>query len=263
MVADHLTLTVDTNSVQYCVTENAFGFEIELDQELASGHSIKGVISGEGGLSPSSLIQSKSTDRHLWNLVLPGLIFDANLMVDGRGGKSKISFQGNGYHDHNIGYEPMKNSFRDWYWGRYHFEDMTIIYYLMNKHESQQFEGWLIDRQNQSVLTYFSTAELEYYSRNWFGLHSARKIELKTGEVTVNIQCRNKIDDGPFYQRFLGDSILRYNDQIYVAQGISEYIYPKNIHKKMFWPLVHMRLRYMKEKPHWVQKSRLMYPWTW
>lgn len=260
---DRLSLKVGTDSVEYHISENTFGFEIQLNQKLASGHSINGTISGKGGLLPSSLIQSKSKERHLWNLVLPSLTFDADLAIDGRKGKERLSFQGNGYHDHNIGQEPMKDSFRDWYWGRYHFGEVTLIYYLMNKRKDQQFEGWLIDRNNQEVMTYFDEADLDYFSRNWFGLNSARKIELKKGQVTVTIQCRDKIDDGPFYQRFIGDSILRYNGQVYGAQGISEYIFPKNIYNNTFWPLVHMRLRYMNQKPHWVQKSRLLYPWTW
>lgn len=261
--ADQLKLKIGSDSVQYNITDNTFGFELMLNQKLASGHSIDGVISGEGGLPPSYLIHSKSDEKHLWNLVTPSMRFNADLMVDGRTGKKRVIFQGDGYHDHNIGQEPMKDSFRDWYWGRYHFEDATLIYYLMNKHQGHQFEGWLIDRQNQEVLAYFEEADLEYFSRNWFGLKSARKIELKKDQISVNIQCRDKIDDGPFYQRFMGDSVLNYNCQVHGAQGISEYICPENIYKKRFWPLIHMRLRYLNQKPHWVQKSHLLYPWTW
>jgi|AntRauTorcE11897_2_1112592.scaffolds.fasta_scaffold00442_16 carotenoid 1,2-hydratase len=260
---DELRLTIENHSFQYDIQKNMLCFEMKIDQELASGHSLRGEIKGQGGLTPSSLIESKSKDDHMWNLILPVFEFEADLSVNGLNGKEELILEGRGYHDHNTGHEPMKDSFKDWYWGRSHFENFTLIYYLMEKHDSQQLEAWLIDAENQTVLEYMTDAELSYRSRNWFGLNSARKIELKSSQVSVNIQCKDKIDDGPFYQRFGSDFIINYNGQINAAQGFSEYIYPKNIYRKLFWPLVQMRLRYVGEKPHWVQKSLLLYPWTW
>lgn len=260
---DGLKLSIQNNFFQYDLKGNRFSFEMKLDQELASGHKINGTIKGSGGLSPSSLINSESTDQHRWNLLLPVFDFESELMINGLDGKDHMMTEGKGYHDHNTGNEPMKESFKEWYWGRYHCKDFTLIYYLMEKHGSQQLEAWMIDAENQSVLEYLTEADWSYKSRNWFGLNSARKIELNSPQVSVNIQLKDKIDDGPFYQRFIGDSIVNYNGQVYAAHGISEYIYPENIHNKVFWPLVHMRLRYMDQAPHWVQRSSLMYPWTW
>lgn len=258
-----LKLTIQNNAFHYDLKKSSFSFEINLDQDLASGHSINGVIKSSGGLSPSSLINSESPVQHTWNLLLPVFDFQAELEINGLDGEERVTTEGRGYHDHNIGHEPMKESFKEWYWGRYHFNDFTLIYYLMEKHGSQQFEAWLIDVENQSVLEHITEAVLSYKTRNWFGLNSARKIDLKSPQVIVNIQLKDKIDDGPFYQRFIGNSIINYKGQIHAAHGISEYIHPENIHNKIFWPLVHMRLRYMSEKPHWVQKSPLMYTWTW
>lgn len=260
---EQLSLRVGNNTFEYDLKEGRFLYELKLDQTLPSGHYLRGTISGVGALTDKSLIQSKSKDKHLWNLILPSLEFKTNLSLKGKYGEEVVRKKGTGYHDHNVGYEPMKESFRDWYWGRYHFEDYTLIYYLMEKHQEKQFEAWLIDKKNKRVLEYLSEAELDYRSFNVFGLRSARKITLKSPQVTVNINLKDKIDDGPFYQRFIGDSIIKYNGQVHVAQGISEYIYPKNIYRKIFWPLVHMRLNYTGDKEHWVQKSPLMYPWTW
>lgn len=66
----------------------------------------------------------------------------------------------------------------------------------MNKRKDQQFEGWLIDRKNQEVLTYFEEADLDYFSRNWFGLNSARKIELKRVKLLLlyNVEIRLMTD---------------------------------------------------------------------
>lgn len=258
-----LELKIGGNKFNYRPKENVLLINMHLDQELASGHSICGTLKGEGSWSNPKLIQSQSPDRHSWNLLLPHMNWEVDVSINGKRGAQDLKFEGVGYHDHNTGQEPMKESFRDWYWGRYHFEDFTLVYYLMQKHQEEQMEAWLIDQKNKAVLEYFTESKLSYFGRNVFGLNSARKIDLKNNQVDVNIQYRNKIDDGPFYQRFVGDSIIRYNGQVYAAQGISEYIYPDNIYNKAFWPLVHMRLRYMEQKPHWVQKSPLMYPWTW
>lgn len=257
------TLKIDSHRIRYTVIGERLRVEVSLDQTLPSGHEIKGMVTGRGKLPSQKLIDSVSSEKHFWNLLLPAMDVQVDLDILGKRGSEKVKFSGTGYHDHNRGGEPMKDSFRDWYWGRFHFKDFTLVYYLMQKHEGKQFEGWMIDRKNEVVLDYFREANLDYFTRNWFNLKSARKIELKSAQTSVNIQCKSKIDDGPFYQRFNSDCIVNYNDQVHAAQGISEYIYPENIYKKLFWPLVHMRLRYLSEEPHWVQKSKLMYPWTW
>lgn len=260
---NELKLSIQNNFFKYDLNGNNFSFVLNLDQELASGYKVRGTIKGSGGLSPSSLINSESRDQHTWNLILPVFDFKSEMIIDGLDGKDHMIAEGKGYHDHNTGNEPMKDSFKEWYWGRYHCKDFTLIYYLMEKYGSQQLEAWLIDVENQTVLEYLTEADWSYKTRNWFGLNSARKIDLNSSQVSVNIQLKDKIDDGPFYQRFIGESIFNYNGQVHAAHGISEYIYPENIHNKIFWPLVHMRLRYMDQSPHWVQKSGLMYPWTW
>lgn len=261
--AEQLELKVENNSFHYDLKDDRFTYHMELNQYLPSGYSIEGSIAGSGALTGKSLIESKSDDRHLWNLILPRLDFETDLRVKGIDGEEVIAKKGVGYHDHNIGYEPMKESFKDWYWGRYHFKDYTFIYYLMEKHEDSQLEAWLIDNKNARVLEYLIKAEFRDISKNVFGLSSARKIEIIAPQITVNINLRDKIDNGPFYQRFIGNSVINYQGQTIAAHGISEYIYPNNIYNELFWPLVHMRLNYTNEKVHWVQKSSLMYPWTW
>jgi hypothetical protein len=56
---------------------------------------------------------------------------------------------------------------------------------------------------------------------------------------------------------------LHKDGKVSVAEGISEYIYPENIYSKKFWPAIRMRLRFAKKKPHWVQRFKMFYEWTW
>ncbi|MEX0720866.1 MAG: hypothetical protein WD059_09375 [Balneolaceae bacterium] len=256
-------LKIDQNTMHFSLVGDELDFEIKLDQKLDSGHSISGIIKGKGGVINKKLIAQKDQEKHFWNLILPKADLDVNVNI--KAGKSSREFQffGTGYFDHNTGLEPMKNDFTNWYWGRFHFKDSILIYYLMNQHKMPQYEAWLIDNKGQKVLEKFEDITPTYYSRNWLGLKSARKIVLKSSPTEITIQTHSLIDNGPFYQRFLGDAVMNRNDIVQAAQGLAEYLHPKKIHAKKFWPLVHMRLRYMNEKPHWVQKSKILYPWTW
>ncbi|WP_020401994.1 hypothetical protein [Gracilimonas tropica] len=258
-----MELRVGDDLFNYRPKEQKLLVNLRLDQKLDSGHFIKGSLKAEGSWPNPQLIHSENDDRHAWNLIMPRMDWEVDIETGLHEDHKVVQFKGIGYHDHNVGQEPMKDSFKDWYWGRYHFEEFTLVYYLMNKHQEEQMEAWLIDHDNKTVLEYFTDQKLSYFSRNVFGLHSAKKIELNSNQASVNIQYRNKIDNGPFYERFQGNAILRYNDEVIAAQGISEYIYPENIYNSLFWPLVNMRLRYMYKDAHWVQKSSLMYPWTW
>ena len=70
--------------------------------------------------------------QHAWNLIQTRAGVIGNLVLDGRTDMYNIALNGLGYHDHNVGFEPLKDSFKDWYWGRVHFIDYTLVYYLMN-----------------------------------------------------------------------------------------------------------------------------------
>ncbi|MEX0857709.1 MAG: hypothetical protein WD016_06155 [Balneolaceae bacterium] len=261
---DSFLLKIGENFFRIMPDGEELTFQIELNQTLDSGHSLFGTIKGAGNLCSKELISSnESLEKHSWNLLLPQANIEARMSVKGTSIHEEIEFEGTGYFDHNTGFEPMKDSFKDWYWGRYHFKNSTLIYYLMNKEEGQQFETWLIDRKSQKVLETFTEVNPTYYSRNLFGLKSVRKFELSSAGTEITIQTSSLLDNGPFYQRFLGDAVMKRKGEVLAAKGISEYLSPGRIYAKKFWPLVHMRLRYKNEKPHWVQKSKRMYPWTW
>jgi carotenoid 1,2-hydratase len=256
-------LSIGNHKLHYSFSEGELGMRLELQQELASGHKLKGELTGKAVIPAEDLISKGKGERHFWNLLMPSVSLDVNFRVNDGSSEDVIKGQFRGYHDHNYGAEPMKESFRDWYWGRYQFKDYTLIYYLMNKHQNQQFDAWLIDKSSQRVLCSFNEVSLGYEQSTLFGLSSARKIELSNEDTQATIQLSKVVDNGPFYQRFIGEGIVKYKGEVQAAHGISEYIYPENIYKKVYWPLVHMRLRYMKEGPHWVQKSNLLYPKTW
>lgn len=234
-------------------------YELELNEVLASGDSIIANLTFSSSSFLNVISDKNGAENHTWNLVQPKADVKGMVKVN----KDTYQVHGQGYHDHNIGQERMEDSFKDWYWGRFHFEEYTFIYYVMNKLEERNYKGWLIDNTSHSITDSFDTADLEYYKRNFFGISSARKITFKSANSNILVQASKMLDNGPFYQRFMADAIIETDSKIYSARGISEYIMPSRISKKIFWPLVHMRIRYDMQKPHWVQRSKMLYRWTW
>lgn len=255
--------SIGDNSFRYTMEDGMLMAGIKLKQELASGHRLAGEIQFRStALSPDLL--DKSGDRkHSWNLVMPGAETECHFSLNNGKTKRLFEFTGTGYHDHNTGLEPMKNSFTDWYWGRYHFPDHTLVYYLMNREDGIQYEGWLTDAGGNSIRAELKDLKSSDRTLNPFALYAARKFTMDFGTAEITVQTPDLLDNGPFYQRFKGNAVMKSAGKVAAARGISEYIVPGRIYSKKFWPLIEMRLRYMYRKPHWVQKSRILYPWTW
>jgi carotenoid 1,2-hydratase len=251
------------NSFEGRTQDNEIIYEVILNQKVANGDQLKGKLyfkSGPfefGDQAPPAL---KQTNDHTWNLVMPFCEVSGQLEITGYKNYS-INFEGIGYHDHNSGYEPMKESFDEWYWGRYHLNDDTLIYYLMNQRNTWNKKAWLIDK-NGRVSEFDELIQITDTGFNSFGLRSARKIELAGSGAKAVLHKDRVIDSGPFYQRFEGRLLIKKGNVIQEGRGISEYIRPDRIYNKLFWPLVNMRIRYP-GKPNWVQKSPRLYRWTW
>jgi len=171
-----------------------------------------------------------------------------------------IKFNGLGYHDHNTGFEPLKESFNEWYWGRYHLENSTFVYYLMNCNGIWKNRAWLIS--NRGEIETCEEIEMSNPGISIFGLKSARVIETQIDTNKIFVQLDEILDSGPFYQRFRGRLFSSSEEGMKEARGISEFIKPGRIYSRIFWPLVDMRISYP-GKSHWVQKSPKLYRWTW
>lgn len=236
-------------------------YKIELDQQLTNGDSIKAslLFSNDIQSMPKFHSSERSNHSHEWNLVLPSCHVRGEVKIDGYE-KEVIKFNGLGYHDHNTGFEPLKNSFKEWYWGRYHLEDSTFIYYLMNRGNTWENKAWLIDK-NGSVFE-CTNIEISNFGLSLFGLKTARVIECEAGDNKIFVQLDQVLDNGPFYQRFGGRLLFKNGNDVTESIGISEYIKPARIYQKLFRPLVNMRITYP-GKVHWVQRSPHLYRWTW
>jgi len=249
--------------------EDALKYTLDLIENLPNGDSIEASIKFKSPAIEKSLFTNAEMNKsvgHQWNLVQPRAEVNGKIQLSAQNEeKRKIEFEGHGYHDHNTGHEPMRNEFRDWYWGRFHFDDFTLVYYVMNRQQTDQHRAWLISNSNDRVLDVFDDFELLDKGLTLFGLHTARKINLKSPNTETQIQQSVLLDNGPFYQRFMSHAFLQISGEHIMesVSGITEYLYPSRIYSRLFWPFVDMRIRYMTEGPHWVQRSKMLYRWTW
>ena len=144
---EDFTIKIGKSGFKRSYENGELQYQLNLDQILASGHSLVGTIEFSSAVfeeAGSSSVKEEMNEQHFWNLLQPMAGVKADFEINGRNGFENVSFNGSGYHDHNTGYEPMKDSFRDWYWGRFHFEKHTLLYYVMNKlNGSRQHEAWL------------------------------------------------------------------------------------------------------------------------
>lgn len=263
-------------------TREHLTYRVTLNQKLDSGHSIKAELlfsselsndlNGLKSLLTESAFKSNTEkahdDYHVWNLIQPRAEVKGQFEID----KRNYLFNGIGYHDHNTGYEPMRESFQEWYWGRIHFKESTFIYYLMFHNDgSNEMRGWLqknlkdqINNSATETIKEVKSQSLNHKKTSLFGLSSYRKLEFKAPEFDILIQQDQIIDSGPFYKRWISSAELKMKDQpLEKVDGITEYIKPSRIYNRQFWPLVNMRIRYLSENHHWVQGSKILFPWTW
>jgi carotenoid 1,2-hydratase len=259
---------IGKHSLRFKQKDGKWIFHLVIEDELPSGDRLSAEFEYISLPFHQSLRNGSANKNvgHEWTLVQPHAtvraeinLFDA---LDSQERNWKVD--GVGYHDHNVGQEPMRDEFSDWYWGRLHFDRATLLYYVMHRNEIEQHQAWLISRDHQEIIDTLEAVELEDYSTSRFLLSSARKLKLKFADHEAFIQQQPVLDSGPFYQRFLTSGIVTKTGGVPdTAIGMSEYIKPGRIERRTFHPLVKMRLYNRSKGAHWVQKSPRLYRWTW
>jgi len=273
-----LEVRIGGHSLKQIVEDGKLKYLLHLDEQLPGGDGINGQMVFESTQETLQLESAKETAKvheHTWNLTQPRARVSGTLILEPFNGNSKkINWEAIGYHDYNTGREPMKNGFDRWYWGRFHFKTYTLIYYAMfhngsrvSKNQDIQFQSWLMNNESLEVKEYSDDLQFSDLTMNPFGLFSKAKIDISGKNMQVSIQQHKKLDNGPFYQRFLSNALLHLpgaeKENMEAALGITEFIRPDRIYNKLFWPLVKMRITKKNKKPHWVQKYPRLYRWTW
>ncbi|MDR9446180.1 MAG: hypothetical protein RI519_00410 [Balneolaceae bacterium] len=265
MQTHQVHLTFGPHTLLLVRDRKEYRVEIQLDDKLPNGDSLQGHLRYSSALKEpvrSHIGSSQdSLGAHSWILCMESAQVHAELQLGGSKAIN-LSFEGQGYHDHNVGMEPMHKSFSDWHWGRAHFEDGSfLLYYVMSQLEGAITGGaWISNALEGSVQFTQDVLITPFLNRSFFGLKNLKSLHITAeNESILEVQRQTLSDNGPFYQRFHtkvtwgGDSAI----------GIGEYIVPSRIVHKSTWPLIRLRLRKAGHPPSWVQKSRFFYDLTW
>ncbi|MEX2402959.1 MAG: hypothetical protein WD625_02435 [Balneolales bacterium] len=267
---DRIDIKIGDNTLTAINEDGDITYLLSLYENLPSGDRLNAELSFKSEDIERHLLgtgaENDGSPGHMWNLVQPKAKVNGRIYIyENDSIIHRIKMAGIGYHDHNLGFEPMKDEFDHWYWGRFHFDMGTLIYYVINRKGTQQHKAWLINPYNEELLMEFDDVILAKAKLNRFMLSSHRKLKFKNEQAQVIIQQDQVLDSGPFYMRFTGQATLHMDNHKSVVNstGITEFIKPKRIYSRIFWPLVNMRRRSVGHKAHWVQKSPKLYRWTW
>jgi len=258
------SMQIDDHSMQGSLHGDDVIYQLQLNEKLPSGDKIKAELEFRGPLLGAESFGPAQNKNHAWDLIQPRADVTGRIQYSSRTQTENIiDFKGQGYHDHNKGNEPLKNQFDDWYWGRFHFKNHSLVYYLMDHNKEDAF-AWIISKDGLKVLEVLDTVQLQDFARTIYGMRSARKLTFSNGHAQVLIQQTKMLDSGPFYQRFSSHAFVDgSSSQPMTSRGITEYLCPPRIYNRWYWPLTNMRIRYKQESPHWVQRSKRLYRWTW
>lgn len=174
---------------------------------------------------------------HLWILAAADCIVQGEVRV----GKKLLKFQGRGYHDHNAGDDELSRSFEKWYWGRFHHDQSTTVYYVCES-MSGQSEGLWLECDSGQVKSFDSMKSLACQDpkRTVFGISYHEQMSSPDG--LANWSLGKPVDQGPFYLRWVSR-----HSQICPRSGhglgFSELLQANNLNRPLFNWMIPYRLK--------------------
>jgi len=187
----------------------------------------------------------KETNKctHFWHPYSPKN--NASIRIKKANQTSDIYFKGYSYHDHNWGTVPLFEDMNFWYWGRFLTDNFNgILYYTEPFLERcKKFNKLLLFNRDNELIS----KEMNYTFKiktNYFFLKYPESIEGNTNNLSFKITNRNKLDNGPFYIRFLSDFRINYKGEITETKGITEFISPQRLKTRLLSPFINLKLKY-------------------
>ena len=200
---------------------------------------LTGTIHFEGPLRHGTIGQSDPT--HQWTPIIVAAEGEAHLSC----GHSQYHIQGRGYHDRNAGTQPLHALDIDtWWWGRLAFPRHELIFYALFPKSTAPplYLAIQVDSQGQTSRLTNPQVTFSAYRRSLYGMRWAQNISIEADQTsTIEIQLKHKIEDGPFYQRFMCDAHDADGDSF----GFVEQIIPDKVDLDWMRPFVKMRVHHL------------------
>ena len=258
-------VAIGKNSVTAGIDGGITTYTVSIDETIPCGMTARGKLTFTGRTATSALGVGDPNAFHSWNLVLPHARACGDVSIlQGRSTRHVATFDTFGYHDHNLGLRPLENDFTEWYWGRIHLGDHTLVWYVMNTEGKLDTQAWLVEPGARDFYQQVQITPSASTQRSYFGLNRIREWEVVLRGESYRIVAGWEWDDGPFYQRFRVDlTDPSYRVVAGSRPGIGEYIKPDRITSKWVRPLIKIRHHRAGEKGNWIQRSSRLSRITW
>lgn len=217
----------------------AVDITLSTTSDTSLAHALHGAIRFEGALCQTLIGEAQCA--HQWIPMVMNTI--AQVQLDTQ--LVSFDFEGRVYHDSNISTKPLTQlDIAHWWWGRVPFADGDLIFYLLwptGDSESQPIQIALMVGDAESSLYPVSTTHIDKSYTSIYGLTHPHhwQILLEDGRA-IQVSVRSKLDDAPFYQRFLIDVTL--DGQ--TALGFMEHVVPTQLGIPWQQPFVRMKTHY-------------------
>lgn len=253
------------NYVRRISSDKALIYEVVLDEEHPSGLRVSGTLRFESNRIADRFPGYGILDQaHHWNLIQPKASVSGPFQINFKEeSKFDINIEGLGYHDHNIGYQPLEKDFNEWYWGRVHFADRTLVWYIMDHVTGQDRRAWVIFDDESRKTTELIVKQPSWSKQTRFGLRLDDVLNFTGDNERYLIEMGEILDNGPFYLRYKVEAHYNVNLKDEHAIGIAEFIKPDRIQAGWVRPLIKMRYHHHGKPAGWIQKSSLLSPFTW
>lgn len=258
-------VAIGNNVVTRRETDLVLEYTLHVDETLPSGLRAEGEITFASPNPTGKAHTGDSTSHHRWNLVQPSADVRGSIRVSHNGRLlNEYSFGTKGYHDHNVGMRPLKEDFEDWYWGRIHIGDDTLVWYSMNHDGHLVPQAWLMRNGNVDFSESLDMEPAGTTIRTIFGLERISKWRVNIDGREYLISDDHVWDNGPFYQRYqVRLSDITGKHVAHSKPGIAEYIKPARITASWVKPMIRIRHHRVGGNGNWIQRSVALSRLTW
>ena len=154
------------------------------------------------------------------------------------------SLNGRLYHDSNISNKRLNElEIEHWWWGRIPMPNMELLFYLLwpTDGDANPLLLAMEVHDGRCTLLPVSHISVERFRTSIYGLRypESWQIHLEDGQ-SVELQVRRKLDDSPFYQRFL----IYAQKGPHISTGFMEHVSPSHLDVPWQQPFVRMKTHY-------------------
>ncbi len=209
---------IGESSFSYRSADYGLGYLVDVRLPVAGKRTLHGTfewLSVEHNLNSSEKIDRAGGT--LWNIVAPRSDVTGRIEIEDRRGRRSGTrhFRGTGYHDHRVGRGFQHNWIKEWFWGRAHYYDSTVVFCRYLGSGSDVESARLIVVREGEIRIEEARVEDAQYARDYFGSRFPKRLRMTTEEgLHLKVKLLETIDSGRGNERGLVEMTLMLRDGV-------------------------------------------------